>query len=437
MTKIFRSGVASGSWREIVISVILALLLATLPSGWAGGTGLSQEEADQASQQLERLRQEIQEFEKRISESQNREKNLLGELEDFDREIALRLELIQKLEQERNRAQRSLEATQRELGLLQVEIGKTRSDSIHTAQERDSLAALVSRRAIYTYKHLQRDVLKAILTSHSVVQMLTRQEYIKRIAAADRRNLLYLDQKNQKLIRLGNELAERQNEQSVRLERYRKIAQYKNELIEEGNSEAELLKKRRQDRESLLKRIRQDQDLLRTQLADKKLAAQRIESLIKSLEARRESLPTPPGVTWAPAIPFSQLRGKLNWPTLGRVVSRFGLQRHQKLATVTENPGIEIEAKEGTPVSSVCTGQITKITWLRGYGNTVIMDHHDGYYTVYAHLGQILVREGQIVSGGEMIGRVGQSGSLSGPRLHFEVWAKREKQDPITWLVPR
>ncbi len=423
-------------WRIIEI-LLLSVCWITFYVGKADSKSLTQEEADQASQQLERLRREIKDFESRISESQSREKDLLDELEDFDREINLRRKLIQKLEDERNRAQASLAKTRRELNVLQAEIKSTRRDSIRTAQERDSLAALVSRRAVYTYKYFRRDVLRAILTAHSAVQMLTRQKYISRIAEADCNNLQRLDRKNAKLIQLGNDLSARKAEESIRLDRFRRTAKYKEELIAEENLETELLKKRRLDREALLKRIRKDQDLLRIQLSEKKLAAQRIESLIKTLETQRESLPVPPEVTWKPEIPFDQLKGKMNWPTMGRVVSRFGLQRHEKLATVTENPGIEIEASEGTPVVSVCAGQVTKITWLRGYGNTVLVDHRDGYYTVYAHLDQILVREGQVLSGGEMIGRVGQSGSLSGPRLHFEIWAQREKQDPLGWLIPR
>lgn len=411
---------------------MVVLLVAT-----ASAASPTQKEVNQAGQQLERLRQEIQEFEKRISESQNLEKGLLSDLEDFDREIAMRGDLIQKLEEERNRAQQSLTATQRELKVLQSKIEKTSLDSSHTALERDSLAALVGRRAVYTYKYSKRDVLNAILSAHTAVQMLTRQKYIKRIAETDRINLCRLDQKNSKLVQLGADLASRKSEESIRLERYRKTSEYKKQLIAEENSETNLLKKRRNDREALLRRIRQDQDLMRQQLSEKKLAAQRVESMIQSLETQRESLPTPPPVSWAPEIPFAQLRGKMNWPTIGRVVSKFGLQRHEKLATVTENPGIEIEAEEGNPVVSVCAGQVTKITWLRGYGSTVIVDHRDGYYTVYAHLGQIVVREGQVVSGGELIGRVGQTGSLNGPRLHFEIWAKREKQDPITWLASR
>lgn len=417
--------------------VIWSVGLVILQGGVPFGRCAAQDEAAQAAQQLERLRREIRDYEKRISDSRTREKDLLGELDDFDREITLRGELIGRLEKEKNRAQAAVQTSLKELHAIDWNIEKTRGDSLRTARERDGLADLVSKRTVYTYKNFHRDVLKAVLTSQSFVQMLTRQEYLRRIAAADRQNLQRLDQKNRELAAIGDELSERQSEASRRLERYRKAAKYQQQILEEENSEAKLLKARRIERESLLNRVRQDRQLLSKQLEEKKLAAQRVESLIRSLEAERESRPIRSPVTWAPELPFDQLRGKLNWPTAGRIVSRFGLQRHEKLSTVTENPGIDIEADEGSPVLAVSAGQVTKITWLRGYGNTVILDHRDGYYTVYAHLAEIHVREGQVVSGGETIGQVGQSGTLSGPRLHFELWAKRVKQDPADWLVSR
>ena len=447
-------------WEEIVILFkninILAVHMTLLRHGKAGmdsriagillillwicsgvSLGVSQKDAEQAEQQLEQLRKEIQEYESKISKSQSRERNLLQELDDFNREIELRFTLLRQLEAEKQRVVTSMGKIGREIETLQVEIVRISHDSSLVAQERDSLISLINRRSVYTYKYFNRDALRAILTSRTLVQMLVQQEYIKRISEADRSNIMLLSQKNQKLNQINSQLISQKAAKSNRLGELRRTADYKNRLISEENSETELLKARSSDRGKILKRIRSDQDLLRQQLNEKKLAAQRIENLIQSLETKRENLPVVPEVAWAPEVPFSQLKGSLNWPTAGKIVSKFGLQRHKTLATVTENPGIEIEAKEDTPVLVVCTGQVTKITWMRGYGNTVIVDHRDGYYTVYAHLGAIYAGEGHIVEAGDMIGRVGQSGSLEGPRLHFEIWVQREKQDPLGWLIDR
>jgi len=100
-----------------------------------------------------------------------------------------------------------------------------------------------------------------------------------------------------------------------------------------------------------------------------------------------------------------------------------------------ENIGIEIEAPEGSPVQVVASGKITKITWQRGRGNIVIVSHYGGYYTVYTHLEEILVDLLEDVEPGQVIGSVGESGSLKGPVLHFEVWKGTTKLNPENWLA--
>jgi septal ring factor EnvC (AmiA/AmiB activator) len=418
----------------LALLVALVILGITFPNPRAIQ---AQDKADQAKQELDRLRGEIQEFEKRLKESSAKEKDLLREVERLEQEITLRGELVQKLEAEKKRSQKALEASWRELHSIQGNLTRTRQDSLRTELDRSVLTDLASRRAVYVYKHFHRELLKALLTSGSVMQWLTRQEYLKRIVAADQANLERLLHKNLKLATLGADLARRESVENSRLQRYREMLAYNERLLKESASQAATLKKRRTDRESLLGRLRQDRTLLSQQLQERKDAASRVQNLIAGLETKRAkvSASLPPSPNTALDLPFAQLRGKMTWPAQGKVISRFGLQRHEKLATLTENPGIDIEAGEGTPVNTVCAGEVTKITWLRGYGNTVIVDHRGGYYTVYAHLGLIQVQEGQLVRAGESIGSVGESGSLSGSRLHFEIWIKREKQDPLDWLA--
>ena len=82
-------------------------------------------------------------------------------------------------------------------------------------------------------------------------------------------------------------------------------------------------------------------------------------------------------------------------------------------------------------------GAVAYRGWLKGYGNLLVLDHGDGYYTLYAHASQILVDEGDQVKGGELIGRVGETGSVEGPRLHFEVRYQSRAEDPQLWLRRR
>jgi murein DD-endopeptidase MepM/ murein hydrolase activator NlpD len=89
---------------------------------------------------------------------------------------------------------------------------------------------------------------------------------------------------------------------------------------------------------------------------------------------------------------------------------------------------------QGSSVAAVADGEVSTIWWLPSYGNLVIVNHDGGYRTVYAHLGDVDVEEGQPVATGQRIGRSGEG--LDGPMLHFEIWNGRETQDPEKWLSP-
>ena len=211
-------------------------------------------------------------------------------------------------------------------------------------------------------------------------------------------------------------------------------------IIKEKENEKKNFNKSRRDRKNLLRKVRRDKSSLRQIVKDKEEAAKQVESIIIALEderkrleelARRRKVPIEDLVIDAD---FASYKGNLLWPVVGRVASRFGKRRHPTLNTITENTGIDIAVKEGTEVVSVLTGRITSITWIRGFGNTVIIDHGNGYYSVYTHLSEIFVTPAETVSTGQKIASVGETGSLEGSELHFEIWHDREKQNPLLWL---
>jgi murein DD-endopeptidase MepM/ murein hydrolase activator NlpD len=106
------------------------------------------------------------------------------------------------------------------------------------------------------------------------------------------------------------------------------------------------------------------------------------------------------------------------------------------LNTVTTNLGVDIAAPTGAPVRVVANGKVTAITWQRGYGNLLIISHADGYYTVYTHLADLNVALNDEVTAEQIIGTVGETGSLPGATLHFQVWNREEALNPEDWLRP-
>lgn len=133
---------------------------------------------------------------------------------------------------------------------------------------------------------------------------------------------------------------------------------------------------------------------------------------------------------------FAENRGKLAWPAAGRKGAGFGDVVDTHFGTSVSHPGLDILAKIASPVQAVAAGNVVFATWLRGYGQLVIIDHGDEFHTLYAHLATVKVAVGDVVSSGAIIGAVGDTGSLTGPHLYFEVRHEGAAQDPTAWLRP-
>jgi murein DD-endopeptidase MepM/ murein hydrolase activator NlpD len=131
-----------------------------------------------------------------------------------------------------------------------------------------------------------------------------------------------------------------------------------------------------------------------------------------------------------PGIPESTeaARAGFIWPVNGSINSGFGRRG------TTVHDGIDIAAAEGTPIRSIEGGEVIYSDQLRGYGNLVIVRHAGGFVSVYAHNQVNEVREGQMVSRGEIVGKVGSTGKVTGPHLHFEIRKNNVAQDPLLYL---
>jgi murein hydrolase activator len=190
-------------------------------------------------------------------------------------------------------------------------------------------------------------------------------------------------------------------------------------------------------RRVILARVRDERAYHERIVGELTEAAQRLEAFIRELQAKQRKLakvPPPKGGIEAPAVGFGNLRGRLPWPTEGRIVTGFGAQVHPRFGTRTFRNGVDIEAAVGREVAAVHAGHVVYTGWFKGYGNLIIVDHGNEYYTLYAHIAGIEAKEGEDVRQGQRIGTVGETGSLAGPRLYFEVRYQGRPLDPEQWL---
>ena len=146
----------------------------------------------------------------------------------------------------------------------------------------------------------------------------------------------------------------------------------------------------------------------------------------------------PPAASSGTLLPtgFPLLRGKLPRPVAGTIEVGFGRVVNPRFNTVTVQKGIDIRASAGTQVRAVAPGMVAHAGWFKGYGNLVIVDHGDGYHTLVAHLGSMSTAMGEEVQAGTLLGTVGDTGSLKGAYLYFEVRERGRPVDPQAWLRP-
>jgi septal ring factor EnvC (AmiA/AmiB activator) len=131
---------------------------------------------------------------------------------------------------------------------------------------------------------------------------------------------------------------------------------------------------------------------------------------------------------------FEALKGRLPWPTPGLIEVAFGKVVNPRFNTVLWQKGLDLRAAPGAEVKAVAKGQVVYADWLKGYGNLVILDHGEGYHTLHAHLGQVSVANGGTLEEGDVLGEVGDTGSLKGPYLYFELRHRGSPLDPAEWL---
>jgi septal ring factor EnvC (AmiA/AmiB activator) len=133
---------------------------------------------------------------------------------------------------------------------------------------------------------------------------------------------------------------------------------------------------------------------------------------------------------------FAALKGRLAWPTAGLIEVGFGKVVNPRFNTVTFQKGLDIRARPGAPVTAIAPGRVVYASWLRGYGNLLIVDHGGGYHTLVAHLARFSTAVNSDVAPGDELGAVGDTGSLKGPYLYFEVRKNGIAVDPAGWLGP-
>lgn len=356
---------------------------------------------------LEKLKGEIEEKKRKSEEAQRKETSVLQAIEEADHRIKLRREDLVAVNA-------NLRVKDREISDTNVSLQRIRE---RIAQREDSIRS----RLRVMYKEGPNGRLKLLLASSGYNDLLMRAASLRWISRREyqlleghRGDQVRLEATETRLLQVRGEL------QGYRREIAAKLAALREERVK---------------KDRLLARVRGEKAVYERAVGELEKAALRIESLLREFEARRKAMAAVRALPAGEGL--ARVKGRLGWPSEGEVVALFGRQKHPKFDTYVQRKGIEIRASQGSVIRSVFDGIVAFADWMRGYGLLAIVDHGEGFFSLYAHASKLLVNVGETVRANQPIGEIGDTGLVGENTLYFELRHGSDALDPLAWLARR
>lgn len=347
--------------------------------------------------QLQQIKKRIAKTAGSLEEQKIAEKELLRDLSVVATSLK-KIDLnIETLKQEQRKLNLGLEAARDELKESQ--------------QQMTGLEKKIHKRLVALYKEGDVGPLKLFFSSESPMELMQQYHYLTRVLEHDR---LLIDS-----FRKG---IEEQKEKQLRFE---SLKREQDRLLEKKQQKRHEAADARKLYSQILERVRKDKKKYAKQLDDLKARAQRLEKLVKKLEAEQKQKAS------VPQGNFRSLKGNLPWPIKGSVSIGFGRQKNQALGSVLESHGVEISYRNKQGVKAVAHGRIVFASWFKGYGNLMIVAHDNGFHTLYAQVDSIEANVGDAVRQGDVIAKTGEPG---GEGVYFEIRHNGAPIDPVSWL---
>jgi septal ring factor EnvC (AmiA/AmiB activator) len=358
--------------------------------------------APDTSRELESLRRAIEERRERVAEYERRERGL------FD--------AIQSIEEAVRALSADLDRSRREAEIARARLRELRASSADLEVRLARTQRALASRAVALYKAGELGPVRMIFTAGSLRDRLRRIQTLGRLVRHDQQLLTRFRDEASALERARGEMVSAAAQRDDAARRFR--------------TRSDQLERERRGKRELLLAVRGDRARERAVLNELEAAARALEETLGDLRESPRRRRAEAG-----GVPFSSLRGQLEAPVAGPLLRGFGRVLDQEFRTETFRKGVDFAVEIGDPVYSVADGEVRFAGWFRGYGKLVIIDHREDYFTVSGHLEAIEVEVGDQLRGGDRIGRAGETGSLSGPRLYFEIRKGSGALDPADWLL--
>ena len=343
-------------------------------------------------------------------ERQLRDEN--RKIKKFSRQEVQILDGLNEIDKALNRARLTARKLRRDAVIISEEIEKTQQRIAALNQSMKAARNYAGKRLNALFRMQMMGRLEMAAAPLSLFDFVITQNGLKKVVASDF-TLLDAQARNMKEL---NALEQDLNSQH----------KLKSDLQEQLAYEIKVRKRESLKKEEILKEIRRRKRLALAAKESLEVSARALNQTISAIAPQADSSRV--------KTSFARQKGQLPYPVTGKIISKFGTKRKGDYNAFTFQSGIDIKAERGTPVKNVFTGEVMFSQWLKGYGNLMIINHGNNYYTLYAHVEELYKKKGERVDTGEIIGTAGDTGSIKGPCLHFEVRHHGKPVDPLKWL---
>ena len=383
-------------------------------------TKKQQQEIIEKNARIRKLQEGIIDHKIKILDTKKKERTLLGELERIENELQVQKNMLISLQSESE--QQELLLSDKQEYLNQV-LAEKRAHQVH-----------VKNRLAAYYRLGSVGLMNVVFASESLPELLDFKEYFGLMVQHDHAIIqTYLGQINE-----SNRAREEHAREKLRLMM----------LAEKVNQNEMRLNQIREEKNLLLKQVNTEQNLYEQAVSEIEEAAADLAATLQKLQASSQPQPTvaqkepqsataektPPKIEQVLQQGFPGQKGLLNPPVEGSVITHFRQKIPGKFDSFTIADGIDIKVNKGQEIKAVYDGKIIHSGYLRGYGNLLIIDHGQQYFSLLSRAADFYKKEGEKVATGEIIGMTGEGDPLYGEGLHFEIRKGSNPEDPMLWL---
>lgn len=339
-----------------------------------------------------------------LSKVKDKRNALRSQLRKKEAEVGGMMDEVHKVDEQMSKMEAKLQKTEDDLAFNKKEQQRLASELRIQTEKLDDVKRKVGQRIRAIYVQGEASPITILADAESISDLAARKALLERIADYDRKIF------NEVRV-LRDSVLSKKKERDLSVTR---IA----ELVKNQEAELAELQTIRSKKKQIFSVLKAQENQIEDQLNEMERQSQRLESQIAAIQAKS-------------AGSVAIFKGKFIQPVSGRMSSKFGMRRHPISGRSKMHNGVDWAAPTGTPIKAAGAGKVITAAYLRGYGNTIVIDHGGGISTLYGHCSRLYVSVGQNVTTGQRIAAVGSTGYSTGPHLHFEVRVNGKPVNPL------